>query len=65
MAMHIYPREIRGKVYYYAQRSRREKIDPARKGKTKGSGKSRVRSDTVYLGSAESIVERLRRPGGP
>jgi len=65
MAMHIYPREIRGKVYYYAQRSRREKIDPTRKGKAKGSGKSRVRSDTVYLGSAESIVERLqatRRP---
>jgi len=65
MAMRIYSREIRGKSYYYAQRSWREKIDPGHQGKTKGSGKSRVRSDTVYLGSAESIVERLqtaRRP---
>jgi transposase len=63
--MRIYPREIGGKIYYYAQRSRREKIDPTRKGKTKGSGKSRVRSDTIYLGSAESIVQRLEATRQP
>lgn len=65
MAMHIYPKNIRGKVYYYAQRSYREKVRPQDKEKTRGSGKSRVRSETIYLGSAESIVRRLQQTRRP
>ena len=63
--MKIYPKAIAGHTYYYAQRSCREKLDPAAQGKTKGSGKSRVRSEMIYLGSAEEIVAALtqtRRP---
>ena len=57
--MQIYPRKLGGHVYYYAQRTFREKIDPAAHGKTKGSGKSRVRTEIIYLGTAEHIVEAL------
>ena len=57
--MQIYPRQLGGHVYYYAQRTYREKIDPAAHGKTKGSGKSRVRTEIIYLGTAEHIVEAL------
>ncbi len=60
MPWNIYPKEINKHTYYYAQRSRREKIASAGGGKTKGSGKSRVRTETIYLGSAESIVGRLK-----
>jgi len=57
--MQIYSRKLGDHVYYYAQRSFREKIDPAAQGKTKGSGKSRVRTEIVYLGTAEHVVEAL------
>jgi len=63
--MKIYPKNIAGHTYYYAQRSCREKLDRAAQGKAKGSGKSRVRSEMIYLGSAEQIVAALtqtRRP---
>jgi len=50
MSLHIYPKEIRGHFYYYAQRNWREKP----KGKPRGSAKSRVRNETLYLGTAES-----------
>jgi transposase len=58
--MRIYPKRVGDHVYYYAQRSFREKIESTGQGgKTKGSGKSRVRSETIYLGTAEHIVEAL------
>lgn len=60
MAGRIYPRTINGNIYYYLQRSWREKINPSSQGKTRGSGKSRVRSETIYLGSAESILHQLK-----
>ena len=60
MAEHIYPKKIRNNLYYYYQRTYREKIDPSDSGKTKGSGKSRVKTESVYLGSAASILKRLR-----
>jgi len=64
-AMKIYPKAIAGHTYYYAQRSCREKLDPAAHGKTKGSGKSRVRSEMIYLGSAEQIVAALTQTRKP
>jgi hypothetical protein len=63
--MKIYPKDIAGHTYYYAQRSCREKLDPAARGKTKGSGKSRVRSEMIYLGSAEQIVAALTQTRSP
>ena len=63
--MKIYPKDIAGHTYYYAQRSCREKLDPADQGKTKGSGRSRVRSEMLYLGSAEQIVAALTQTRGP
>jgi len=64
-AMRIYPKSIAGHTYYYAQRSCREKLDPTARGKTKGSGKSRVHSTMVYLGSAEAIVAALTQTRTP
>jgi len=65
MAWNIYPKRIRGKTYYYAQRSWRAKIDSGEKGKGKGSGRSRVRTETTYLGTAESILARLTKSRDP
>lgn len=64
-AVRIYPKTIAGHTYYYAQRSCREKLDPTARGKTKGSGKSRVRSKMIYLGSAEEIVAAMTRTRAP
>jgi hypothetical protein len=47
MAERIYPRTVNGKTYYYLQRSWREKLDPHTTGKTRGSGKSRVRTEKI------------------
>jgi hypothetical protein len=60
MAERIYPRTVNGKTYYYLQRTWREKIDPNAKGKTRGSGKSRVRTEKIYLGSAASIHKKMK-----
>lgn len=52
--------KIRGKRrYYYYSRSYRVKINPQTKGKTKGSGKSKVITDQVYMGTAESVMEKI------
>jgi hypothetical protein len=51
----------RGRNYiYYYRHSRRVKLDPAKPGKTKGSGPSRVITQNVYLGKAEDIVRKIR-----
>lgn len=47
------------KRYYYYSRSRRVKIDPDDTGKTKGSGKSRVVNEQIYLGTAETVLKKL------
>ena len=65
MAEHIYPKKIRNRLYYYYQRTYREKIDPTDSGTTRGSGKSRVKTESIYLGSAASILARLKHGEGP
>ncbi len=59
MEERIYKKVIKGKPYYYLQSSYREKIDPEKSGKTKGSGKSKVYTKTIYLGSAARIKKKL------
>lgn len=64
--MNIYPKMINGRKYYYAQRSVRVKIDSKASGaKAKGSGKSRVRTETIYLGTAEAIVKKIKETRKP
>ena len=46
-------------IHYYLQKSYRTKVDPKDSGKIKGTGKSKVASQTIYLGTAESIKNRL------
>ena len=48
--------------YYYYSRSFRVKLDPASSGKGRGSGKSRVVTEQIYLGSAEEVLEKLQQP---
>ncbi len=56
----IYPKKIKNQIYYYYQYTYREKVDPALSGKKRGSGKSRVRTISVFLGTAEAIYETLK-----
>ena len=60
MTERIYAKNIKGNTYYYLQRTRREKIDPQHQGKSKGSGKSRVQTESIYLGTVDSILKRLK-----
>jgi hypothetical protein len=57
----IYPKKIKNKTYYYYQYTYREKIDQNCSGKTRGSGKSKVRTVSVFLGTAQSIFEQLNK----
>ena len=50
------------KRYYYYSRSHRVKLDPDATGKTKGSGKSRVVNEQIYLGTAETVLKKLLDP---
>ena len=59
MSEKIYPKMINGKTYYYLQSTYREKINSKDTGKSKGSGKSKVRTKNIYLGSAPSIMKKL------
>jgi len=59
MAGHIYKKTIRGNDYYYYQESHRKKIGKSLE-KTKGSGKSSVKTKSIYLGSAEDIFLRIK-----
>ncbi|MEW6736496.1 MAG: IS1634 family transposase [Acidobacteriota bacterium] len=54
-------KKIKGKVYYYLQKSWREKIEAGGGGKTKGTGKSRTRTESIYLGTEEIIVELIKQ----
>ncbi|NUM37408.1 MAG: IS1634 family transposase [Candidatus Brocadiae bacterium] len=48
-----------GKTYYSYMRTYRVKIDSNQQGKTRGSGKSKVVTESYYLGTAEMILEKL------
>ena len=61
----IYPKKIKKNVYYYYQHTYRVKIDASQSGKKKGSGKSKVRTNSIYLGTAESIFQRLSKAKEP
>jgi len=55
----IFPKQQGRRRYYYYSRSYRVKIDPNATGKTKGSGKSRVITEKIYLGTAEEVLQKL------
>jgi len=55
----IFPEIKKGHKYYYAARTYREKINPQHSGKTRGSGKSKVICDKIYLGTAEDVLTKL------
>jgi len=52
-------------VYYAYQESFRVKVDAGKTGKTRGSGRSKVCTRSIHLGSAESIVNRLQQNREP
>ena len=60
MAERIIPKTINGKIYYYLHRTWREKIDPSHQGKQRGSGKSKIHNQSIYLGSAGSVIKKLK-----
>ena len=64
MAGNIYPKNIRGRIYYYYQESYREKIDKESSGKTKGTGKSNPKTKSIYIGTAEQILEMKQSKKG-
>jgi hypothetical protein len=55
----IVERQRGRKRYYYYSRSYRVKVDSDAQGKTKGTGKSRVVNEQVYLGTAETVLKKL------
>jgi transposase len=55
----IVERQRGSKRYYYYSRSYRVKIDPVAQGKGKGSGKSKVVNEQIYLGTAETVLHKL------
>ena len=57
MTGNIVKKIIKGKTYHYYQETWREKIDTGEIGKTRGTGKSRVRSKSYYLGTAQQIFD--------
>ena len=65
MAGRIYAKKIHGNTYYYYQYTWREKLQPSAQGKTRGSGKSRVRTRSEYLGTADSIYQKLKERTTP
>ncbi len=65
MSEKIYPKIINGQTYYYLQSTYREKINPTDKGKNRGSGKSKVKTKNIYLGSASAIKKKLLTLKGP
>jgi transposase len=60
MPGNLVKKTIKGKTYHYYQETWREKVNANDCGKVRGSGKSRVRSRSHYLGTAEQIYEKMR-----
>ncbi len=61
----IFPQEVNGKPYFYASRTYRVKIEADSKGKTRGTGKSKVVSEKIYLGPAKTIVDKFLKSPKP
>jgi transposase len=63
----IVARRVKGmkEPAYYYHRSYRVKVSPADTGKGPGSGPSRVRTEDVYLGTAEDIRAKCRQAPTP
>jgi len=55
----IFPENKKGNKYYYAARTYRVKINPDNVGKNKGSGKSKVVCEKIYLGTAQEVLSKL------
>lgn len=55
----IFPEFKKGHRYYYAARTYRVKINPEQAGKTRGSGKSKVICEKIYLGTAQEVLSKL------
>lgn len=52
-------------TYYIYQETYREKVQSSDSGKVKGTGKSRVKTRAIYLGTAEKILENLKEKRKP
>lgn len=53
------------KIYYYYSNTYRVKLDKNQTGKTKGSGKSKLVNEQVYLGSAKDVLEMFKEQTEP
>lgn len=57
----IVPRRRGTEIYYYYHAAQRVKISPSDQGgKGRGSGPSKVVSQDIYLGTADTILRRLQ-----
>lgn len=61
----ITPRAQGNNTYYVYQERYRIKIDPKDSGKTRGSGKSKVCTRAIYLGTAEKIFKCVKNERKP
>lgn len=61
----IIKRTINGRNYYYISRSYRVKEPGSAPGKGPWSGKSRVRSEQVYLGTVEEVLRKIQQKASP
>lgn len=61
----IVKKVINNKTYHYYQETWREKVNDSDSGKVRGSGKSRVRTRSEYLGTAEQIYNKMRSAPEP
>jgi transposase len=52
-------------TYYFYHETFRQKISPSDSGKTRGSGKSKVCSRSIYLGTAEKILSSVQEKRTP
>jgi len=55
----IFPEIKKGHKYYYAARTYRVKLNPEQAGKTRGSGRSKVICEKIYLGTAQEVLSKL------
>jgi len=62
---YLVKKEKRNGIYYAYQESFRVKLNLYDKGKTRGSGRSKVCTRSIHLGSAESIMNRLQESREP
>jgi hypothetical protein len=61
----IITRKQGNNTYYLYQETYRKKINKKDFGKSRGSGKSKVHIRSTYLGSAETILKRIKGNRSP